>query len=177
MNLENIEGFPEMIIKIAWTVSNILTTSNYVNLRMTESKIFTYLIEITKKINNVKVNFFCNIKLNKHILIAISNLLLYSKKDTKLKLIMTVNTSEYLCKTLLNSLDNDVLSLCIDGVFMLMEFGEMEGVSNFVKIDLEKCGIIEILEKYTNHNNEGISLKSVKTLEEFWGKKIENQFN
>lgn len=87
-----------------------------------------------------------------------------------MKLVITTKTNEYLSKVLLNSLDSDVISICIDDIYLLMSFGHYEIDSNIIKKDFEMLGVLEKLSKLTTHENDDISNKAVLTIEEFWKK-------
>lgn len=81
---------------------------------------------------------------------------------------MTTNVIEYLCKVIMNNSDNNVISICLDNVFLLLDFGENELCSKIIEKDFEKQGILDKLSKIVCHENKDISIKAEKIIEYFW---------
>lgn len=76
--------------------------------------------------------------------------------------------NEYLCKVLFNSLDNDLLSICLQDIYILLQYGQYEMDSKIIKGDFEKLGVTDRLEKLTTHDNDDVRLRANSTLDEFW---------
>ena len=93
---------------------------------------------------------------------------IFGTRSSKSKLIMSTNVINYLCKVIVNNSDNDVLSICLDDIFLLLDFGENELESKIIEKDFEKQGIIDQLNKIVCHENKDISGKAEKILEMFW---------
>ena len=89
-------------------------------------------------------------------------------KESKTQLIMSTKVNEFLCEVILKSLDVDLLNICLDDIFLLLEFGEWELNQSIIKKDFENQGLIDKFNKLTNHVNKEISDKAMKIVEAFW---------